>query len=201
MATRYYSRNNPYASRNQISGGHRFVARGKRLSGFARRDGYRRAWEVLAALYPLGDVHESCSQGHRRKGCTPCFERAMAQWGYDVQGYKETLLWPRQRARIMNRWKSYGLTQGTYEEMWQAQGGRCGLCGEQEPVALDGMVKVFAVDHSHVTGKIRGLLCAGCNLALGHVEKKGLAWMRAAALYLRTHMSEEERERFVKQKS
>ena len=27
------------------------------------------------------------------------------------------------------------------------------------------------IDHCHETGKVRGVLCAGCNLALGHARE------------------------------
>lgn len=200
MARRNYNRRR-HESPNPYDGGHRFVARGSKASGLARKAAYDEEWAQLAEAYSLGEMHERCTQGHHRKGCTPCFERGLVQAGIDIAAYKRGSYWPRRRATIMQRWKKIGITQGTYEEMWEAQEGRCALCGEEETAQLAGVVKELAVDHSHETGKIRGLLCQRCNLALGFVEKLGLEWMRTVAMYLREHMSEEERERFVKQKS
>lgn len=40
--------------------------------------------------------------------------------------------------------------------------GRCEVCGRSD-------VK-FCIDHDHETGKVRGLLCDGCNKALGHAR-------------------------------
>lgn len=40
--------------------------------------------------------------------------------------------------------------------------GRCEICQR------DGWVDV---DHDHVSGKVRGLLCRGCNVSLGFYER------------------------------
>ena len=57
----------------------------------------------------------------------------------------------------------YGLTIEAFEQMVTRQDGRCAACGSLPTRArLD-------VDHDHATGKVRGLLCNPCNLALGHV--------------------------------
>jgi hypothetical protein len=47
----------------------------------------------------------------------------------------------------------------------QAQGGRCAIC-LQEPA--EG--KSLHVDHCHVSGVVRGLLCHQCNWYLGKVD-------------------------------
>jgi hypothetical protein len=50
-----------------------------------------------------------------------------------------------------------------YDEMLEAQGGCCALCGSDFP----GGRGRFVVDHCHDTGRIRGLLCNLCNVGLG----------------------------------
>lgn len=59
--------------------------------------------------------------------------------------------------------------------MAKAQGHRCALCGLHERFNRNpnGMA-YMAVDHDHETGEIRGLLCTGCNLLLGRIEKIGI---------------------------
>lgn len=58
--------------------------------------------------------------------------------------------------------KRYGITPEQYVAMLASVGGLCEICGT---VGYDG--KKLSVDHCHETGKIRGLLCNRCNMALG----------------------------------
>ena len=62
--------------------------------------------------------------------------------------------------------RSYGITQEMYEEMLSKQSGKCALCGG--PPGKRGLF----VDHNHKTGRVRGLLCDGCNWAIGAVEAR-----------------------------
>lgn len=57
----------------------------------------------------------------------------------------------------------YGITLQDYNELLEAQGGGCGICG----VLVDRVGRMLAVDHNHNTGKVRGILCSDCNTALG----------------------------------
>lgn len=84
--------------------------------------------------------------------------------------------------------KNYQLTIFQYDGMWVEQRGRCAGCGEPGHPgihhALKGeVVNVLHVDHDHKTGRVRGLLCADCNLALGKL-KDSPATLRALAAYL-----------------
>jgi hypothetical protein len=64
--------------------------------------------------------------------------------------------------------KMYGLTIDHYNSMLADQGGGCKICGATKagPKRTN-----LAVDHCHTTGKIRGLLCNKCNVAVGFYEK------------------------------
>jgi hypothetical protein len=53
-----------------------------------------------------------------------------------------------------------------YESMLAEQGGVCGSCGTD----TSGWKHSWAVDHDHATGKVRGLLCHSCNVAIGHAK-------------------------------
>src|SRR5687768_13778244 len=57
--------------------------------------------------------------------------------------------------------RRFGITIEQYEQLLEAQGGVCGICG-RPPGKLR-----LAVDHNHETGEVRGLLCSDCNTAIG----------------------------------
>ena len=75
--------------------------------------------------------------------------------------------------RDQNYRKNYGITLVQYNEMLEAQGGRCAACRQKETTCdpRTKMLKNLCVDHDHDTGKVRGLLCSGCNSALGHLKE------------------------------
>jgi hypothetical protein len=77
--------------------------------------------------------------------------------------------------------KKFGLTPDEFLSMWAAQGGRC-ICGESLVPGKGGC----AIDHDHGTGKIRGLLCNGCNSAIGWC-REDVARLRAIIRYLEQH--------------
>lgn len=56
--------------------------------------------------------------------------------------------------------KRYGLSLDDYNEMFEAQGGVCAICGGTQ----EGMLYV---DHCHTSSRVRGLLCHLCNVGLG----------------------------------
>jgi hypothetical protein len=55
----------------------------------------------------------------------------------------------------------YGISLDEYDKMVENQEGVCAIC-KKPPIG-----RRLAVDHDHVTGKIRGLLCHNCNVSLG----------------------------------
>ncbi len=72
----------------------------------------------------------------------------------------------------------------------QVQKGRCALCGT--------VPKAPCLDHCHVNGWIRGVLCSGCNAMLGKLENnraryglgddaKFASFLSGVAMYLNYH--------------
>ncbi len=72
--------------------------------------------------------------------------------------------------------RRFGITFDEYLVMFREQAGNCAICLRQPEKHLN-------VDHCHDTGKVRGLLCSRCNLALGHLGDDIEAVFRAA-MYL-----------------
>ena len=61
--------------------------------------------------------------------------------------------------------ETYGITLGQYHLLLTAQRGVCATCG-QPPSGK----RPLAVDHCHQSGRVRALLCIGCNSKLGAYE-------------------------------
>ena len=70
--------------------------------------------------------------------------------------------------------------------MLQRQDGKCAICGHL-PHGEDTyrLAKNLAVDHDHITGRVRGLLCDKCNRGLGHFNDNVLLLQKAIS-YLQT---------------
>lgn len=64
------------------------------------------------------------------------------------------------RSREWQLKRKYGLSASDYIFLFEKQRGCCKGCGKKGKLV---------VDHNHITGKIRGLLCRHCNLVLGFV--------------------------------
>ena len=77
--------------------------------------------------------------------------------------------------------REYGLTEEAFRTLWRAQGGACAGCHRPFKTRLP------AVDHDHVSGFVRGLLCGGsldpktCNRLIGF---HNAATLRRLADYL-----------------
>jgi recombination endonuclease VII len=83
----------------------------------------------------------------------------------------------RNRNRL-KRWREYGisLTETGYALLLEQQSGCCAICN-QPPTKTR-----LHVDHDHLTGIVRGLLCYSCNRLAVHIEH-----VRAALRYLEAH--------------
>lgn len=82
---------------------------------------------------------------------------------------------------------TYGMTVEMYDMMVAKQKGLCAICNKPETRSINGVICGLAVDHCHVTKKIRSLLCTRCNTAIGLLQEDPSA-CEAAASYLRRHL-------------
>lgn len=87
-------------------------------------------------------------------------------------------------ANPTRRWEmhlkyKYGITAEQYTRLFNFQEGRCRICRN----SAENEKRKLAVDHDHITGRIRGLLCARCNNGLGYF-RDNIITMKAAIAYL-----------------
>jgi hypothetical protein len=99
---------------------------------------------------PLSEFHKSTN---RCKSCGKIYRKDYSKRDYVKRA---------ESSRQLNL--NYGITLADYDKMLAEQGGGCAVCGK-EPNGTR-----LHVDHNHKTGAIRGLLCNGCNVALGSVD-------------------------------
>ena len=76
----------------------------------------------------------------------------------------------------------YGFGRDIYLLLLDWQDGRCAICGADE--CRTG--RRLAVDHCHKTGRIRGVLCGDCNVALGRLQDDPVRALAAANYLTRT---------------
>jgi hypothetical protein len=122
-------------------------------------------------------------QVHWKNGedpCEPCIlaRRAQANALYAKDPQKHML---RQRGHTLK--KRYGLTLEDYDAMLAAQGGVCAICSGADPGRG---YKYFSVDHDHLTGAVRELLCHQCNVMIGNAKDK-VENLESAIRYLKRH--------------
>jgi len=89
--------------------------------------------------------------------------------------------WADQHPEYQQAWRN-GLSVGQYNALVEAQDGKCAVCKRPQKQAF----KRLHVDHDHVTGAYRGLLCHPCNGALGQINDDP-AILRALAEYIEGH--------------
>ncbi len=77
--------------------------------------------------------------------------------------------------------RDFGITLDELKKMLEIQEYRCKICGKELKI-IDGEKNKDAavVDHDHVTGKIRGVLCHSCNLMLGNAGDNPQLLLNAA---------------------
>jgi hypothetical protein len=80
--------------------------------------------------------------------------------------------------------KYYGISLIDYNVMLKKQNGTCAICSKKCPSN-----RRLAIDHSHKTGIVRGLLCIHCNQAIGHMKDDPSLLIKAIEyLVTRDHM-------------
>lgn len=73
--------------------------------------------------------------------------------------------------------------------MFDKQGGCCAICGTHQSE----LINKLCIDHNHITGAVRGLLCSKCNSALGYVNED-IKILKSVIEYLLDYTKREQQE-------
>ena len=136
--------------------------------------GKERYQEIREAKLAYGKAYRQKNlEEIRKRDRERCPKRREAKRAYNKAYYQKN----REAQRIRVLAQKYTLTAEQYEAMYAAQSGKCVLCQRQPERSL-------VVDHCHVTGAVRGLLCNNCNSDLASADLD-MSWLERAGAYLR----------------
>lgn len=88
-------------------------------------------------------------------------KKELKEWGKNW--YKKN----KEKVRNSTLLYKYGLSITEYNYRFSEQNGCCVICEKHQSE----LTQALAVDHCHENGKVRGLLCSKCNIALGNVDE------------------------------
>lgn len=115
---------------------------------------------VCKKFYPPECFHRSLGHRYGRGSiCKECHRVKSQEYS------KRNILKTRDYTLRVN----FGIGVEEYNTLLARQKGVCVICGQPESAVSysNGKVKALAVDHDHLTGKVRGLLCSRCNSGIG----------------------------------
>lgn len=82
---------------------------------------------------------------------------------------------------LASRKRKYGISKADFDNLLTSAGHKCQICGKFFTAKI-----LPHIDHSHETGKVRGVLCRKCNLGLGHLQDSPIL-IEKALVYLHSH--------------
>ena len=104
--------------------------------------------------------------------CRACSNKKRKDW--DLEDPERT------RGKYLR--ETYGIKLSDYNDMLEAQGHKCAICGQDETR----FKKKLVIDHDHSTGAVRQLLCNMCNHGIGNF-KDDIDLMANAIKYILKH--------------
>jgi len=84
--------------------------------------------------------------------------------------------------RSQNLKQNYGISLKEWEVLFKKQQGRCAICKTHQAE----LKRRLDVDHNHLTGKVRNLLCSRCNRVIGGANED-IGLLKNIIKYLEKH--------------
>jgi Recombination endonuclease VII len=127
---------------------------------------------------PISDF--GTQRGKPRHHCKECKNKESKEWYEKNKDRKRELSKEYKHIKKDKDLKStYGISLEDYNQMLAEQSNCCKICGTHK----DNVKRTLCVDHCHITGKVRGLLCDTCNRSLG-LLKDSVEILKKAIEYL-----------------
>jgi hypothetical protein len=89
--------------------------------------------------------------------CKQCWQTAKREWRKLHSNIDKEQRLRHEMTRL------YGMSANDFEDLLKTQNNVCAICGD----SASGFKQRLSVDHDHLTGQLRGLLCHYCNMGLG----------------------------------
>jgi hypothetical protein len=110
--------------------------------------------DKLLESYNKCDLKKSKIRGE----CKECQRNTRKK--YSINNYNP------QKEYLRKATQMYKITEKEYTSLYKKSNGCCFVCKIPE----NNFKRRLHLDHDHLTGKVRGLLCKNCNNALGNVK-------------------------------
>ena len=86
-------------------------------------------------------------------------------------GYRKMSQTEKDRRNARSKAARYGMSLDEMLAYVDAHNGLCDVCGKPDETHRKATwTNKLTFDHDHVSGKLRGMLCSRCNIAIGSVE-------------------------------
>lgn len=121
---------------------------------------------------PITPLNCDYKQWRLRTRCRSCFREHDNAWRKEYRKNPEILQKHKEGMKRVHLRNIYQMTEEEYNKLVELHQGGCAIC--RKPCVTH---ERLSVDHDHVTGEIRGLLCQKCNTAIAMLnEDENLFW-------------------------
>lgn len=139
-------------------------------------------------IHQTGEIFPTINLAAKALGISQSVLSNYKRWPIWLQELQIEIIPPDRKERQNSARLKYlfGITLDDYNELFNKQNGVCAICGKPETVksCYSNNIKKLSIDHNHITGQVRGLLCDRCNRLLGYA-KESIQNLQNAITYLK----------------